>query len=303
MNYTFRTEHFLKVLALTVVVSLPSSIALAQPPGGGGGRGGGGGGFGGGRGQGRMFGQRQMNVMSVPIEALQAGLKLTGDQKTKITKIQEESRPRFGGGGGGGGGRGPGGGGGGRGPGGPPGGPPGGGGGRGPGGPPGGGGGFDFQAMQARMDAGAKKIEALLTPAQKKALPALVKDVGALRTVGIPAQLYGDLQLTGDQKTKIGTLAKQTQDTMQKQFQSAGAGGGGGDFRAMMTTMQKMREDTNKKALAYLNAGQKAKVDKYMKANPQRGFGGGGGRGGGGGGFGGGRGGGNAQANRQHPGG
>lgn len=317
MIYTLRTKKVSTSIAAVVAATTFSSIVLAQPPAPGGRPGqqpGGGrraGGFGGGGGQ---FGQRQMTVLSVPMEALQSGLKLTADQKTKIAKIQEENRPRGFGGFGGGGGRGPGGGGA---PGGPPGGAPGGGGGGGRRGGGGGGGGFgggggqrpDFQAMQARSDAAAKSIEALLTPAQKKALPTLIKDVGAMRTVGIPAQLYGDLKLTADQKSKIGTLAKQTQDSMQKMFQSAGGGGrgpggppggapgagpgggGGFDFQAI----QKMREDTNKKAMAILTSAQKAQVDKYLKANPPRGFGGGGG--------GGRRGGANAQANRQRPGG
>jgi Spy/CpxP family protein refolding chaperone len=222
---------------LTLLVGAP---ALAQPPPGGGpGFGFGGGQFGGGG-----------SVSSAPIAALEVGLKLTAEQKTKIIDIQKQTTTdrnkmmqelRNGG-------------------------------------QP------DqaaFQAFMQKMQTmnkeADKKITDLLTPEQKKLLPAVLKDIQTLSAVGIPAPTMGDLKLTDDQKKKIADIAAASQKTMQEKMQEARQSG---DFQAIREIMMTNRKETHDKALAVLTEDQKKIVAKYEKEHPQqpgRGFGPGGG--------------------------
>ncbi len=274
----------------------PGQPGAPGPPGGGrmdGRRGGQGGGmrFGSGR--------NNMTAAMVPAAALASELKLNAKQKNDIETIQGKYRQDMmaafmAGGPGGPGGPGPGG------PG-APGGPP-----RSsspnggrpgapglPGGPgamggPGGRGRMggmapaDIKKLQDLSAKATSSIEAVLTPAQKKELPGVIKEVVALRSAGIPLDTLGDLKLTSAQKSKIVSLSDAAQKDMDAKRKA------GGDFRSMM---QDSRKKTHDSVLATLTQPQKAVVDKFEKEHPRRGFGaGGGGFGGpGGGGFGGGR--------------
>lgn len=275
------------------------TIATAQPPAGPGG--GGRGGFGGMQGGRR----RVVTAANVPVAALTAELKLTDSQTQQIQAIQDQYRkdrralmpaggPGGFGGPGGPGGRGgaPGGFGGPGGRGGAPGGPggapggfggPGGPGGRGggPGGPggfggPGGRPNIDFKKMEDLNTKATSKIEAVLTPAQKKALPGVIKEIGAMQMVQIPVETLGELKLTADQKSKIVGIAEKSQKDLQEKMKSAN-----GDFRSMMPIFQAARDKTHADVMLVLTAPQKATVEKYEKEHPRRGFGGGGRRGGG----------------------
>lgn len=204
-----------------------------------------------GRGQGRGQGGFQRggaSLATVPVATMDSYLKLTGDQKTKITAIQTQYKadtkdlvfqP---------------------------------------------GGQQDPQAMQEmfqkRQAATTKAdtdIKAVLTADQTKMLPDMNKELGALRQLGIPAEVLGDLKLTADQKTKLTTIATDSQKDMAAKRQEAQANGGRIDRQAM----QDMQKATTDKAMAVLDLTQKNKLEAYLKEHPQpRGFGGGAGGGG-----------------------
>lgn len=217
---------------------LCSSPASAQFPGGGPPRGGFPGGPGGG------MGRPDDALINAPIEALASGLKLTPGQKTQITQIQDRVHKGFadlmmpkGGG------------------------------------PP------DFGAMQAnfgkvrKMDEdGTAQIKALLTPAQKQALPGTLKDIQTLQGAGIPPALLGTLKLTADQKQKLAAISANGQKEMGAKMQQAQQSG---NFGAIRQVLIDNRKQTHDKALAVLTGAQKSQVEQYIKAHPQRGFGGG----------------------------
>jgi hypothetical protein len=166
-----------RLIALTaaigaVVISNVPVLAQGPPagPGGFGGRGGGRGGFGGGRGG---FGQRQITAATLPVETLDAIVKLTPTQKTKITQLHDgftksmmAMRPQ-------------------------------------PGAPP-------DPAMRQKFGAAITQanqaIDAVLTAPQKTKLAAAAKDLALYRLAGIPFPLYGQIQLTAAQKTGLAQI-------------------------------------------------------------------------------------------------
>jgi hypothetical protein len=229
----------------------------AQPGGPGGGQGGGQrfgqGGFGGGGGRGQGRGGRQMSVATMRVSTLDAIVKLTPQQKTKVTQLQDKynkdtavlrsqrqpgQRPDQ----------------------------------------------ATFQKMRDLNDRATKDIEAVLTADQKKKLATARTEMRLYRLAGIPTGMYGQIKLTADQKNKL--------DAIQKSLTPGQPGGnrqgqpGGGNPQAMMASFQAARD----KAAAVLTPAQKAQIEKYRKDHPDEGrggfggggFGGGGGRGGGG---------------------
>jgi hypothetical protein len=239
-----------------IVAALAVTPALAQGGGrqGGGRQGGfGGGGFGGGMRGGGQFGrqQRQLTILDVPVATiLTPRLGLSADQAQKINTIvsdiqrqQTDLMASFRGG------------------------PNGQGGGQQPGQRP------DFQAMRANMEKlqtarqeGIKNAEAVLNDTQKQSLPALLKEVQAFQSAGLPVELTPTLGLTADQTTRIIDIAQ----SGEKQIaQRAAAAQQQGDRRAIFEVMRGVRESTNKKVLEVLTAEQRTKVEDYLKSHPQ----------------------------------
>ena len=272
------------LMATLLMGAAVSQVALAQPPpregGGGGSRGGRPGGFGGPGQNGRppMGGMRRASVVQVPVSALTSGLTLTETQVTQIKAIQDALRakhdalmPR---------------------PGGDNGTPP------------------DRDTMQANMDLlrkaamkAEKDILALLTDKQKTALPGFLKLMDDLREVGIPAEVYAELNLTSDQKTRISAIAKAARPVMPPPRQGGGGppldggpggppdggfggpppprdGGGFGGGRPGGGGDPAVRRQAHEKAMALLTDEQKQIVTAWMDAHPRppRGGGFGGGR-------------------------
>lgn len=266
----------MQMFSLAAGFVLAAACSIAQGPGMGGPRMGG--------------PRRPMTLAGAPIEALQKGLALKPDQAKKIggiiDKLRSERRAMFEGMRGGPGMGGPGG--------------------------PGGG----MQAMMQKMQTGEKKatdqINAILTPAQRAKTPALIKQLDAARSIGIPAQVVPDLKLSPAQITKMEALAKTQRDQMMKMFGGgrpggpgapgmmggpggrpggpgmgrpggrpggpggpAMMGGPGGGMAGGMDGIRKMMEDARAKAKAILTKPQQAIVDKYEKEHPRRGMGGG----------------------------
>lgn len=242
------------ILAALVAGSVSGSIAFAQ----------GSEGFGGpggppprhGRGMPPFGSPRRVTVLDLPMPVLSAGLKLTEDQQSKVHDIQKSFRdqrdslmPR-----------------------------------RGPdsGGPP------DQSTMQANMEklkaldaAANNSIKAVLNADQKALLPDLLKNIETLRAAGIPAELYGKLNLSDGQTKKIAEIAQQAQQDMHAKMEAARQSG---DFEATRSAMDQSRAETHQKAMAILTDDQKSMVEQFIKDHPrpQGGRGGGPGRGHGG---------------------
>ncbi len=233
------------LMAALFIGTVAGSAALCQgpPPGGPGFPGGPGGPGGPGFGRGPMGGPRQASAVQAPLSALVAGLKLTDDQKTQIQTIQDQIkqqrdalRPQPG---------------------------------QGNDGPP------DPETMRANFDKlraketqADKDIKAVLTDTQQKALPGLLKQLDNLHVAGIPAELYGTLNLTDDQQSRIAAIAKKARAAMPGPGQRGPDGGQGGDPRA---AMRKVHDQ----AMAVLTEDQQQQVKSWMDAHPRPNFGGG----------------------------
>ncbi len=171
--HTLTLRHLLTVSALIGTLGTLGTATFAQgapaagtPGGQGQGRG---------QGGGRQGGGRQMSIASLPVATLDTIVKLTADQKAKITKIHDDFvkesealRPAQG---------------------------------QQP----------APDAMQKRRDLGtqtSKSIEDLLTAPQKTKLADARKEMALYRMAGIPMGLYGQIKLTADQKTKLQEIQK-----------------------------------------------------------------------------------------------
>ena len=234
-----------RTCAALVLLTTVSLTAYAQGNGQGGAPGQPGGGGQGGRGQ-RGPGGRGAALVTLPVSVMNSYLKLTAEQKAKITAIQTQYKadsksfmPA-------------------------------------PGAQP------DPQAMQEmrqKSRAASTKadadIKAALTEDQTKMLDTLNKDMQTFAMVGIPPEALGELKLTETQRTKITTISDDSRKEMQAKFQAAQQAGGGFDPQMMMD----MRKAVHDKVMDVLDLSQKNKLEAYLKDHPQpqggRGFGGG----------------------------
>jgi Spy/CpxP family protein refolding chaperone len=190
-----------------------------------------------------MRGPRRATAARVPVAALQAGLKLTSGQVARIRQLQDGLRqrrdalmPRRGQGGGDG--------------------------------PP------DPAAMRARFEKwrtaeqkAESDIAAVLSPAQKQALPGLLKRLDVWRSAGIPLELFGTLNLTGSQEQKIGAIVAKARAA------SPPRPGPGEDPGAAWAAIERARASVREQALAVLNPAQRKAVKAYRDAHPRPEFG------------------------------
>jgi hypothetical protein len=199
------------------------------------------------------------------METLDAGLKLNASQKTQIKALQEDlkkQREKI---------------------------MPAGG----MGGMMGGGGRPDFNAMRANFEklgaaseAADKKLQGQLNPAQKKALPTLLKNWGTVRSAGIPLETYGSLKLTDAQIKQLATVVEKNRPQMGGMMGGGMMGGGGrpggppgggrpggppmgGMMSGMMGGFRQMMQKTHDEAMKVLNANQRKTVEAYEKAHPR----------------------------------
>ena len=193
----------------------------------------------GGRQGGRQGFGRGGGMVTLPMSYLRSSLKLTADQKEKITAIQTQYKE-------------------------------------------------DAKAFtpapadpntpvdpQVRRDMAQKRgaavtkadadITALLTDDQKTLMADMNKELGALRSVGIPIEVLADLKLSATQRTQIVTLSDDARKEMMAKRQEAQANGGQIDRQAM----QDMQKATREKAMNVLDLSQKNKLEAYLKDHPQ----------------------------------
>jgi hypothetical protein len=208
-----------------------TALAQAQPGGAGAG----------GRRQGRAGGQgrgAQVTLASLSVDAWGTEMGLTDDQKTKIKGIQDQARtdlaalrPAAGA----------------------------------PAANP-------QETAQKRRDINTKAtadIQAILTDDQKTKSGPLLKKLGTLQSVGIPAGVYGELKLTDDQVTKLTDLSTEVnKDRAQKQADAAAARQAGDTAKAQEIQASLRTAGPNEKAMAILTDAQKDAVNKYIKDHP-----------------------------------
>jgi Spy/CpxP family protein refolding chaperone len=137
-----------------------------------------------------------------------------------------------------------------------------------------------LRKMQGSAKKASADIEAVLTPAQRSAFPRALTEIGALRQARIPVEALGELKLTTSQRAKIVAVSEKSQKFVQAIIRDAN-----GDFRSLGPVLQAEGQKTHTDAMAILTPSQRSVIDRYEKAHPRRGFGGGfggrrGGRGG-----------------------
>ncbi len=120
------------------------------------------------------------------------------------------------------------------------------------------------EANRKRLDMTNKAdadVEAILTDDQKKMLPDFKRNVGVYQRSGLPLALMADLKLTDDQKQKIADQAMQNQRSMRQKARAAQQAG------TAMTGEQRqaMLKENRDKIMALLTPEQRAQVDKYDK--------------------------------------
>lgn len=125
--------------------------------------------------------------------------------------------------------------------------------------------------FEARMKKADAEISAVLTPAQRKAVPAMLKEMHALRGAGLPMSLAGSLKLTAAQLAKLDGIGKARSLKQQKAFAEMQQSG---DPGLAFQQMGQLRDAARKEAMGVLNAQQKAAVEKWEKEHPRRQFGG-----------------------------
>lgn len=118
----------------------------------------------------------------------------------------------------------------------------------------------NFQKMRDLRDKANKEIEAVLTDDQKKQLPDLMKEMRMYSAFRIPMTAVGDLKLTDDQKSRLAGLAKEMQEKTRESFQS-------GD----RTKGQEIQKEYQDKAMALMTDEQKAVIKKSQEDMPRRG--------------------------------
>ncbi|HZT41639.1 MAG TPA: Spy/CpxP family protein refolding chaperone [Chthonomonadaceae bacterium] len=253
MTLRFHLRKRCLTIGTAAALLLGATLALAQPPppgpGGNGpggpppfGRPGGPPPFGGPGGP-----PPPITAATVPLPFLEAGLKLTDDQQTKIAQIQQQFRKQM------------------RAQMPPPPGP-------GEGGPP------DPQTMRAAMEKGREmeqqathRIEAVLTSEQKATLPDLLDEARALQAAGIPLEAYNDLKLSADQRQQITAIGKKTRQEMDQKRQAAQQSG---DFESLREAMRSTHQQAHEKVMAILTESQRETAQKFARQHRRPGPGG-----------------------------
>ena len=101
-----------------------------------------------------------------------------------------------------------------------------------------------------------KAVNAILNADQQKRYHQLSLQQQGVSAVLTDKSLADELKITDEQRTKIQAIVADQREQMRSIFQG---GGGGGDRQAMMQKMQEMRKQTDVKIAALLTDDQKSK--------------------------------------------
>ena len=110
--------------------------------------------------------------------------------------------------------------------------------------------------MAQRRTEDDKALADVLNADQMKRYHQLQLQQQGLSAVAQDKALADELKITDEQRTKIQTIVDDQRNAMRELFQG---GGGGGDRQAMMQKMQELRKQTDDKIAAVLTDDQKSK--------------------------------------------
>lgn len=211
-------SRILTICAAVGVISVLSVAALAQNPNRERGQNR--------AGQGRAGAQR-VSVAAIPPSVLKDPLKLTPQQMESITRIHnklvEETRALR----------------------------------------PQAGGQPDREAMRENMQKlrdlnqkATQEIQALLTDEQKAKLPEVLREMGQLRSMGVPLEALAELKLTAEQKSRMLALGAE----YQKKLQALSP-------QERQTARREIMQEARAKMAEILTAEQRAVAQKYQQRN------------------------------------
>ena len=122
--------------------------------------------------------------------------------------------------------------------------------------------------MQALIQETREKVMQVLTPEQKQKAREQMAQAGPLGILERIQKMAVELNLTDDQKTKIGTLITDVRDQAKGIREKAQ-----GDQQAAMQEMQKLLRESREKVMQLLTPEQSQKLTDLLKERPIRGDG------------------------------
>jgi Spy/CpxP family protein refolding chaperone len=138
--------------------------------------------------------------------------------------------------------------------------------------------GGDREKIQEINASASAKLKEVLDEGQQKRLRGILVQVAGAAAVADP-EIAKELNITEDQKRKLGEVRRESMQAMREAFEGARDQEGGRE--AMQEKMDKLREDSNKKVMAVLTSDQQAQLEAMkgekvdIDMSQLRGFGGG----------------------------
>jgi hypothetical protein len=120
------------------------------------------------------------------------------------------------------------------------------------------------KTAQERGKAVQQEIAAVLSPEQVERLKQLNLQIRGVSALG-DEEVAADLKLSEEQTKQLAEIQSESATAMQDAFRQARESGGG-DRDAMRTKMEGLRKSANDKAMAVLSADQKAQFEKMQGA-------------------------------------
>ena len=122
--------------------------------------------------------------------------------------------------------------------------------------------------MQALMQETRQKVMQVLTPEQKQKAREQMAQAGPLGILERIQKMAAELNLTDNQKTKIGAIIADVRDQAKDIREKAQ-----GDRQAVMQEMQKLIRESREKIIQLLTPEQSQKLTDLLKDGPVRGDG------------------------------
>ena len=124
------------------------------------------------------------------------------------------------------------------------------------------------QRMQALMQETREKVMQVLTPEQRQNAKEQMAQAGPLAILERIQKMAAQVNLTPDQKTKIGAIITDVRDQAKAIHDKAP-----GDQQAAMQEMQKLIRESREKVMQLLTPEQSQKLTDLLKERPMRGDG------------------------------
>jgi Spy/CpxP family protein refolding chaperone len=114
----------------------------------------------------------------------------------------------------------------------------------------------NMQKLRDLNQKASQEIQGLLTEEQKAKLPEVVREIGQLRSVGVPLEALAELNLTAEQRSKLIALGAE----YQKKLQALSP-------QERQTARREMMQEARTKMAEILTAEQRAIAQKYQQRN------------------------------------